>query len=160
MGIRDRGPRFERYGLNSHSLRLAAVEAKVRQQTPATMSHSGPNFLQAAIPIIPKNTAVVAWTTFNAASYIPDGVRTAIVETDWAISSPDSGDKDAYIKFRASLDTLEIVGSRGRASGGSDNIAGSNQVMVPMTANRSFDFWIENPGFDQGATMRLIGYFA
>lgn len=146
--------------MNSHSLRLAAVEAQVRQLPRETASHSGPNFLQAAITIIPMNTSVVAWTTFNAAKYIPEGVRTAIVETDWAISSPDTGDRDAYIKFRASLDTLEIIGSRGRASGGSDNVAGANQVMVPMTANRSFDFWIETPGFDQGATMRLIGYYA
>ncbi len=146
--------------MNSHSLRLSAVEAQVRRLPREALPHSGPNFLQAAITIVPKNSNTIAWSTFNAADYVPAGVQTAIVETDWAISSSDSGDKDAYIKFRASLDTIEIVGSRGRASGNSDNIAGANQVMVPMTANRSFDYMIETPGFDQLATIRLIGYFA
>ena len=160
MGIRNGEPRFEGHGLNSHSLRLAAVEAQLRRLPREQIPRSGPNFLEAPIPIVPRNSNIIAWTTFNAADYVPDGVRTAIVETDWAISSPDTGEKDAYIKFRASLDTIEIVGSRGRASGNSDNIAGANQVMVPMTANRSFDYMIDEPGFDQLATIRLIGYFA
>ncbi len=146
--------------MNSHSLRLTAVESEVRRLPREAATQSGPNFLDSAITIVPKNSATIAWTTFNAAGYLPSGVRTAIVETDWAISSPDSGDKDAYIKFRASLDSIEIVGTRGRASGNSDNIAGANQVMVPMTANRSFDYMIDIPGFDQLATIRLIGYFA
>ena len=141
------------------SLRLAAVEANVRRIPTPQIEPSGPIFLQTAVKVQAETTNEIPWRTFNAAQFIPDGVRTAIVETEWSISAPDSGDKDARIWFRRNLDAIQVLGSRGRASGNSDNIAGSNQVMVPVSANRSFDFMIETPGFNNGAQIRLIGYF-
>jgi hypothetical protein len=146
--------------LNSDSLRLSAIEAQVRRQPRVSPGSSGPTFLDHSVNVLTKSTTTVAWKTFNAGNSIPAGASTAIVETEWSMSSPDTGDVDAYIRFRRDIDSAVIVGSRGRASGASDNIAGANQVMVPITANRSFDFSIETPGFNNGATIRLVGYFA
>ena len=141
-------------------LRLTALESQVRRLPVPTPTRSGPNFLRQSITVLPPTAAVVTWTTFNAAQYIPAGASAAIVETEWSISSPDRGDVDAYIKFRRNLDSITLIGSRGRASGNSDNIAGANQFMVPLSPNRSFDYMIDFPGFNNQATIRLVGYYA
>ena len=146
--------------VTTNSLRLTALESQVRRIPVPASAKSGPNFLRQSITVLPLTAAVVTWTTFNAAQVIPAGATAAIVETEWSMSSPDQGDVDAYIKFRRNLDSITLIGSRGRASGNSDNIAGANQLIVPISPNRSFDYMIDFPGFNNQATIRLVGYYA
>ena len=146
--------------MKSDSLRLAAVEAQVRRLPSGSIPVAGPTFLTTSMTVLAATSNAVAWQTFNASDFVPTGTRTAIIETEWSLSQPDTGDVDASIRFRQNIDSGVILGSRGRAAGGSDNIAGANQLMVPLTANGSFDYMIEDPGFNNGATIRLIGYVA
>ena len=132
--------------MKSDSLRLAAVEAQVRRLPSGSIPVAGPTFLTTSMTVLAATSNAVAWQTFNA--------------SDLSLSQPDTGDVDASIRFRQNIDSGVILGSRGRAAGGSDNIAGANQLMVPLTANGSFDYMIEDPGFNNGATIRLIGYVA
>lgn len=154
----------------SLDLRISNLETAVRRMVPSeqdpstttasSSSGSGiPHFLDSKVEVQAITTSDVDWTTFDAHSWIPAGSCAAIIETEYAISEPDSGDDDATILFRKQSGSIELVGSRGRASGSADDIAGANQLLVPITSTRTFDFAIEEPGFNEGATIHLIGYW-
>lgn len=165
----------------SIDLRLTNLEAAVRRfdltgtlsvspdasTTTATSSTTTnpviPHFLGSSVTVQTLTDDPVEWTTFDASTFLPKGSLFAIVETEWAMQSPNSDDKDAYIKFRKQDGAIELIGSRGRAAGNSDNCAGANQLIIPITTTRTFDFTITETtggkGFDNEATIRLIGYY-
>lgn len=108
------------------------------------------------------NTGTVGWTTVNASGYVPAGARAVILEAEAAMPWPDVGapDIDAHIKIRVAAGNPEYVLLRGRAACGGDCVAWANQGTFPIAANRRFQFTIENPGFDNGAVIRVIGYYS
>jgi hypothetical protein len=157
----------------SLDLRLSNLEAVVRrlemqpnsESISSTASTTGvvPHFLAASATVLAATDEAQPWTTYDASSSIPKGAIAALIETEWAMQSPNSGDIDAFIMFRKQSGSIELVGSRGRAAGNSDNAAGANQLIVPITSSRTFDYMITDTysvhGFDNGALIRLIGYY-
>lgn len=153
----------------SLEIRVANLEAAFRrlenqpQNAQSTASSSSTaatlvTFLASRQTVQANTTGTVAWTEFNAASLVPSGTQCVILESTWALVGPDSGDIDANIKFRSKSGAIELNGSRGRAAGSSDATAGVNQTIVPLSSRRTFDFTIEAPGFDGGASIDLVGY--
>lgn len=163
---------------SSTDLRISSLEAALRKLTTgetdlasderktSTEKSSGgglPNFLREAVEVQELTDLAVPWTTFDASNWIPKGAVAALVEMEWAMQSPNSGQKDGFIWFRKSSGALQVLGSRGRAAGNSDNNAASNQAIIPISPKRTFDYTITDTysvhGFDNEAVIRLIGYF-
>ncbi len=103
--------------------------------------------------------AVAGWTTFDASPYIPADAVAVILEAEAAMTGPDGGDKDAYIRIRESAGSFEYVLLRGRSAGERDNVAWASQGIFPVGNDKKFQWEIEAPGFNEGAVIRLIGYY-
>jgi len=144
--------------------RLSNVEAALRrlqrQETaiPETVQ-PGYYWLDSVVTVQASTSSTVAWTTYNAAHDIPQGTKAVLLEIEFAMDSPDSGDSNAHVRFRRRSGEIELVGARGAAGGSSDSIAWCNEKLVPVTKTRTFDYSIETPGFNNGCEIRLIGYY-
>jgi len=108
--------------------------------------------------IVGSGGAAIAWTSFNASSYIPAGASAVILEVEAAMSGPDGGDVDAHIKVRKDGTSSAYVLLRGRAASSGDNAAWSSQGTFPVAPTGSFQYTVESPGFNGGYTVRLVGY--
>lgn len=93
---------------------------------------------------------------------VPNGAQALLLESEWALSSPDVGAEilDAKITIATSATpTGSYVLSRGRSAGEYDNIAGANQALMPYDiSERKLYYSVPAPGFNNGWTIRLIGY--
>lgn len=49
--------------------------------------------------------------------------------------------------------------TRVRSAGNSDSVGGGGQAMVPLSAARSFQYWVQTPGYNVSLVIRLIGYY-
>jgi hypothetical protein len=108
----------------------------------------------------PTNTTNYNWQTINISSYVPPGTKNVLVEVDYAISSPDNGDVDAFVLVRANSSSPTMPIARGRSAGSGDNIAGLNTAIIPIDqSTRTFQLAVEIPGFNGGVTVRLLAYF-
>ena len=118
---------------------------------------SGPKFIT---PRIVRNSgASIGYTTFYAASYVPAGATAVILEYQYAINAPDVGDVDAHVYIRKNSSSASYLLTRGRASGGNDDTAAGGQGVFPCSSNRTFQYTTQSPGFNNGLTIRLIGYY-
>lgn len=102
---------------------------------------------------------VVDWTTFNLSSIVPTTATIIILQGDFIIHGPESGDVNADVLIRTNASSASYKFIHGRASGGWDNVAGAVQALFPIdTAAMSFQYTIQAPGFDS-IDMYLVGYW-
>lgn len=117
-----------------------------------------PHFIT-PVTVQSSTTGTVAWTTFDASSYLPAGATVAILQIEYRIEYPDLGDADAHVLGRKDSSSDVYTLALGRAEGSADAISGANQPLLPITAGREFDYTIETPGFEGGCEIKLIGFF-
>ncbi len=99
-------------------------------------------------------------TSINVFSVIPTTATHVILELEWAMSTPDSGDIDAHLRARPDGSAPWYIVGRARSSGGDDSIAGSNQGIFPFRiTDGNLDLQHEAPGFNGGFTLRIVGYY-
>ncbi len=119
---------------------------------------TGPKFIS---PRTVRNSgaAMSTYVTYNASTALPAGATAAILDYQYAISGPDGGDVDAHVFLRRDASGSAYIMTRGRAAGDADSAAGGGQAVVPISASRTFQYWVQTPGFNQGLVIRLIGYY-
>lgn len=117
-----------------------------------------PNFIE---PVIVHTASIASgWDTYDtlATDGVPDTASAIILEAEWA----QTGGSDSRINVRKESGEPEYLLARGAAAGSEDATAGCNQGIYPFKNNGgvlSFDFEVIT-GFDEGHTIRLIGYIS
>lgn len=107
----------------------------------------------------PSTTVATGWIRFQLPSSIPTGIRAVILEAQAAKKDPNVGNIDGYIAIRRTLGASEDILLRARAAGSGDISAWSNQGLFPVDTDNSFEYAIQESGFDDGWIIRVIGYF-
>ncbi|MCX7954381.1 MAG: hypothetical protein N3A01_04225, partial [Bacteroidales bacterium] len=108
----------------------------------------------------PNNTTGYNWQTANLSSLVPAGTKQVLVQVHWGINSPDYDDIDAFLLVRKNSSSPTYAIARGRSAGSGDNVAGAVQAIIPIDENtRTFQYAVERPGFNQGITFQVIGYY-
>ncbi len=114
-----------------------------------TSYHPGPHFVNYTSLTTTDN---VSWTTVDLSALLPADARVAIIS---ARARESNGDREAWVRPMGD-GTKEYHLIRVRADGVGDNNGCVNQVVVPLDANRRFEYRAEN--FD-GFEMFLVGYY-
>ena len=116
----------------------------------------GPYFIT---PVQVWNGTGAATGSFNAFNWVPASATAIILEAEAGISAPDGGDVDAHIKVRKDASNPMYVLLRGRSAGGGDNISMAGQGTFPVRNDGNFEIVVENPGFNGGWVVRIVGYY-
>lgn len=107
---------------------------------------------------VATGSGATSWVTIDVSAFIPVGAKFVILEAEAGQSGPDSGDTDTHMRIRSATGQPSFLLMRGRSAGADDVIAVSGQGMYPVSANRTFDYIVESPGYDGGYTLRIVGY--
>ena len=114
------------------------------------------------VTVATGTSATSGYVAFEVPRSVPSGAQALLLEAEWAMSSPDVGAEvlDARITIATSANPTEsYLLSRGRSAGEYDNIAGANQALMPYDiSERKLYYSVPDPGFNNGWTIRLIGY--
>lgn len=105
-----------------------------------------------------SGSGVVSATAFDTTPYVPAGANGVILESSYALNGPDGGTYDAFIYVGKNASTPYIL-SHGRCAGQEDNCAGADQGLFPINSSGTIYYKITGPGFNDGASIWLIGYF-
>lgn len=119
---------------------------------------TGPQFIN-PVTVRSSGASMTTYATYNAASFIPAGATTAILDYQFAITGPDGGDVDAHTYLRRDASSPAYIMTRARSAGNGDSVGGGGQAMVPLSAARSFQYWVQTPGYNVSLVIRLIGYY-
>jgi hypothetical protein len=119
---------------------------------------NGPKFIS---PRTVRSSGITmsTYATYNASTAVPVGATAAIIDYRYSISGPDGGDNTADVFLRRDASGSPYVMTRGKSAGDGDSVAGGGQAMVPLTTSRTFQYWVQSPGFNGGLIIRLIGYY-
>lgn len=124
--------------------------------TPPTST--GGAFYFEPVVILDATTAIIDWTTLDLAQYeVESGAKEVIFDADYDLDLPDVGPFPYLLVRRDSSQQTPYYLSKGRSSGGADQIGGANQARFPITSSRTVDYSL-TVGFNIGYTLRLIGY--
>jgi hypothetical protein len=98
-----------------------------------------------------------SWQTFDASSYIPANANGVIVQGHYSLNGPDGGNPSfVYI---GSSDSSYYKLMMGKCDGSEDGCGGAAQGFFPVSTSRVIYYQIDYPGFNQGVTLELVGYF-
>jgi alpha-tubulin suppressor-like RCC1 family protein len=104
-------------------------------------------------------SSIIGWTIFDTTPHIPLGVNTIILEAYGALSGPDTADVNADIFIRKDNSSPATRLLTGRAASNGDQVASNNQGVFPIGEDGTFQYVLEEPGFNLGATIHMIGYY-
>ncbi|MDO8260507.1 MAG: hypothetical protein Q7T50_03370 [Candidatus Magasanikbacteria bacterium] len=108
---------------------------------------------------INSGTGTLDWTTYNASALVPAGAKAVILEGRGAMGGPDCGGCYANMLIRKSAtEASEYVLIRGSAWGGGDAVAWGGQGTYPITAARTFQYYVGSRAFGTGWSLTIIGY--
>ncbi len=119
-------------------------------------------FIDPTVNVVSYGGNTTGSGTFDVSSYIDSDATAVVLESEGALGEPDhgEGDVDAHVKIRQDSTGSWYVLLRGRCAGRYDECAFSNQGIFPVSPSGTFDWRVEAPGFEQGVTVRLIGFYS
>lgn len=149
--------------VNSLSRRMTLAERRKRKKkgdtivSQTTNQAVGPTFIT-PVDIEAAQTSTVAWTTYSAD--IPTTATAVIIEVTGENKLVVSNTPlEGIVKGRAASGGSEYVLLSTLVNGGDlEELRVGVQVVVPLSG-QSFDYEISGDGFNQGCTIRLIGYY-
>lgn len=99
------------------------------------------------------------WQDADLSSWVPEGASAIILEAEAHMNGPDNQqDRTATLKIRSGSYVGGYILLSGKAAGEGDSIAWGGQGIFPVKPERKIKFMFEEPGFNNGARIRLIGY--
>ena len=128
----------------------------------ASQTTGGPRFIA---PVVvynnAGNTGIVTATQYNAATAVPVGATAVILEAEASTATIQYGaPAAARIMIQVGTSSYRLLVGRSNIFSNPCVVSWSNQGVFPISSNRTFSYSISSPGFSQGATIRLIGYYS
>lgn len=120
----------------------------------APTSGGKPYFI--VVPPTVYSGSTVAWATYNAAGAVPVGTCAAILRITATVADAEDQPAGCVVKGRDVVTSgIEVV-LLDLVSSGEDPVRQVVQVIVPVSAARTFDYKVDGPA----AEIKLIGYYA
>lgn len=125
------------------------------QGVPGPAGPAGSSMYFISPQLVRSGGTPIGWTTYHGA---PSDARTVILDYQCAMSGPDGGDVDTHILVRQYGSSYYYILARARNAGKGDNSAWGGMGFCPTDNSGRFQYTITSPGFNNGCTIRLIGY--